>query len=246
MAILDNPTALKCISTVCTLLLGLVGIVSATHTEWVVKHRSWVISACVCLSIVVITAEWRQDAIIEKRASDAQQTINHLLERMNDELTGGDSWAYLMFSFQPNPLPVIFHVGDAALPTIQIRVFDARLGRNAAVHHIDRLGSGLAYSDPNFHVPFNGSDSQFFNVFFTTVYSRWTENLLLERVSGNWERAVRVTRASDGCVLMRCVTKAFPRDKLIDDDWEPQNCSHKSLSAMPSTCVQGDLAQPAR
>jgi hypothetical protein len=75
-------------------------------------------------------------------------------------------------------------------------------------------------------IPFGRSNTQTFNIFFTTDYQRWHENLFLAKLpSGEWAHAIRVVLDGSTAVLMQCVSKTFPNDKPDEGAWTRIGCT---------------------
>jgi len=252
-----------------TIVLGVCGFMTATHSDWVQRHRWATLIGFTVLviatTVVINQTDSLSDAVTEAARISAARANAQLGERMQaitdstteiarlanlnselqarlleqtkdtatlakktvNEITGGDSFAYLDFSFQFGPpIPDVTNVGKSALPKLSIRAVDLskQIDRtNNIIWEIDSLGPGHSRL-ADFAIEFNSTDFKAFNVFFTTNYSQWSQHLLLAKIDGQWERAFAVGRGTkrNDRTLMRCVTPRFPKQRLTREYvWEP-------------------------
>ncbi|MGZ5056259.1 MAG: hypothetical protein ACXWAT_15145 [Methylobacter sp.] len=192
----------------------------------------------VLASIGALWTSYKQDQF-ESDLKDKQKTLeakNEEIIRLNHEIavlsqhttnmvTGGDSYAYILFSDNQSTtiknvrLGSVFLIHEGRYPlydlTIQIADIDAH--KDIKVFSVGNVGSiqHVKHWPLNQMINFDltGKQSQRFNIFFYGRNGFWYQQMIYKKLENNWALAVRVVRPNEKGgvdVLFKSISPDFP------------------------------------
>jgi len=173
---------------------------------------------------------------LRKKSDD----VAKMSKKIAASVTGGDSFCYirpiLFKSNMPSNL-LILHKGKYPMQQIQVRIVDIMNFDK----HIKLDSNGNKYFDSTelyeytFHIPFLHANKGFYygniplpetdeakyNVFFTTAYGDFVEEIRAKKVHNDWKIALRVKTDNhfDDKVLYEEVDKGYPASGNSQVDW---------------------------
>jgi hypothetical protein len=190
-------------------ILGLLGVLVPFLREHIGKREKALWTAVFCLLLLL---EFRSMYLYNQDETAVRDAQFKAFKETIDTITGGDSFAYLEIS-NPNDAGgtlVAVHKRLYPLYGVGARFVDlkkyvamntgvppTRLNIEAGVTNINigDLIHDTARAVGN--VPFDGTDNQQFNIFFSARNGLWTESLRVQRKNSNWYQAIRVLRRVD-------------------------------------------------
>lgn len=149
-------------------------------------------------------------------------------------VTGGDSYAYILFSDNQSQstknvrLGDIFltHEGRYPLYDLKIQITDIDAHKDVTVFSVGNIGSiqHVKHWPLNHAVNFDlsGKQSQRFNVFFYSRNGVWYQQMIYRRLEDKWSLATRVVRPNEKGgidVLFKSISSDFPTHEN-DITWE--------------------------
>ena len=172
---------------------------------------------------IIRAAERRQFERLLAQGKGLFSQEQELSKRTIDEITGGNSFAYLLtFQEGNHQSPIVIPVGRNTMYQVKVRLADPskRLDTSSpgafvssatvATLEVGELAPMFAWADTNSVIPFSNGESQDFNVFFVARNGAWTEELHLRKRPGGWVKALRVYQGTKR--LLMCIDKDYPRD----------------------------------
>lgn len=170
---------------------------------------------------------------LQQRLLDQSVEIAKLSNQTINEITGGESWAYVSFASDNRGLiPIVTHRGESRLSDVQVRIVDLKsfnipksgsftleqVLSQAIIFTVPVLGPNGSVIEGTMRVPKPTESAMDFNIFFMTSYDQWTQNLRLRKIDGKEERANRVFRGNGPKrrILIQCYTEKFPIQELED------------------------------
>lgn len=167
------------------------------------------------------TLNQQQFAATIKRSDEIMRGVQDSI----NTVTGGDSFAYVVFGYPQHEGALIWvqHGGKYPLHGVTARITDLNKYKEMVANHVpftlDMLSdTNIQVGDisanamrPMGKIAFTGTDHQDYNVFFYGQNGFWSEWVRLRWIENQWVSAVRVLAADGRTVLYEKVDPAFPR-----------------------------------
>ncbi|WP_217182759.1 intracellular growth attenuator family protein [Methylobacter tundripaludum] len=151
--------------------------------------------------------------------------IGNLSHHTMNMVTGGNSYAYILFSNNESEsvenmqLGNIFliHEGQYPLYDLTIQITDIDTFKNEKIINVGNIGSiqHIKHWPLNYAINFNlhGKSSQRFNIFFYARNGTWYQQLIYKKLKSKWYVATRVVRSNEQGsvdVLFKDISPNFP------------------------------------